>query len=37
MIRFNGVTGSEQGQYVCTGTNEVGSVTVTANLLIQGN
>ena len=36
VLRFNQVTGEEQGQYICTATNEVGSITATATLEIAG-
>lgn len=36
VIRFNSVTGPEQGSYVCSATNEVGTVTATAMLTIKG-
>ena len=36
VVRFIQVTGPEQGPYICTATNEVGSVTATAVLKIQG-
>ncbi|XP_076086554.1 basement membrane-specific heparan sulfate proteoglycan core protein-like isoform X4 [Mytilus galloprovincialis] len=36
VIMFKGVTGEEAGGYICTATNEMGSVTATATLIIQG-
>ncbi|XP_067659130.1 basement membrane-specific heparan sulfate proteoglycan core protein-like isoform X2 [Haliotis asinina] len=36
VIMFKGVTGDEQGSYVCTATNAMGTVTVTATLKIEG-
>ncbi|CAH1774180.1 unnamed protein product, partial [Owenia fusiformis] len=36
VIQFNQVTGSEQGPYTCTATNDVGTVTATASLVVQG-
>jgi len=36
VIRFMHVTGPEQGSYVCTATNDIGSVTATAVLTIAG-
>ena len=36
VIRMSGVTGEEQGAYICTATNAAGTVTATANLKIQG-
>ncbi|XP_021372607.1 basement membrane-specific heparan sulfate proteoglycan core protein-like isoform X2 [Mizuhopecten yessoensis] len=36
VIMFKQVTGSEAGQYVCTATNDMGSVSSTAVLIIQG-
>lgn len=35
VIRFNRVTGNEQGQYVCTAENDAGSITGVATLTIQ--
>lgn len=35
VIRFNRVTGNEQGQYLCTAENDAGSITGTATLVIQ--
>ena len=37
VIQFNQITGAEQGTYICTATNSMGSVTLSAALLIQGN
>lgn len=36
VIRFMSVTGAEQGAYICTAENGMGTITVTANLRIQG-
>lgn len=36
VIRFMHVTGPEQGSYICTATNDVGSVTSTAVINIEG-
>ena len=36
VIRFTGVTDEEQGAYICTATNAVGSVTATATLTVAG-
>jgi dystroglycan 1 len=36
VIRFNGVTGPEQGTYVCTAVNSAGTVTASVTLLVQG-
>ncbi|GAB6018614.1 hypothetical protein CHUAL_000299 [Chamberlinius hualienensis] len=36
IIRFNSVTANEQGRYICTANNSVGTVTGVANLIIQG-
>jgi dystroglycan 1 len=36
VIRFTDVTGAEAGSYVCTATNEVGSITATASVNIAG-
>ncbi|XP_048238836.1 basement membrane-specific heparan sulfate proteoglycan core protein-like isoform X2 [Haliotis rufescens] len=36
VIMFKGVTGDEQGSYVCTATNAMGTVTATAILRIEG-
>lgn len=35
VIRFNRVTGAEQGQYVCTAENDAGSITGVATLAVQ--
>ena len=37
VIRFTGATGAEQGAYICTATNEAGTVSMTATLVVQGN
>ncbi|KAK6175562.1 hypothetical protein SNE40_014001 [Patella caerulea] len=36
VIMFKQVTGEEQGQYICTATNVMGTVTGTASLRIEG-
>ncbi|XP_064610527.1 LOW QUALITY PROTEIN: basement membrane-specific heparan sulfate proteoglycan core protein-like [Liolophura sinensis] len=36
VIRFMSVTGAEQGAYICTAENGMGTITVTANLRIKG-
>ncbi|XP_069115040.1 basement membrane-specific heparan sulfate proteoglycan core protein-like isoform X2 [Argopecten irradians] len=36
VIMFKQVTGSEAGEYICTATNDMGSVSGTAVLIIQG-
>ncbi|XP_060073482.1 basement membrane-specific heparan sulfate proteoglycan core protein-like [Ylistrum balloti] len=36
VIMFKQVTGAEAGEYVCTATNDMGSVSATAVLIIQG-
>jgi hypothetical protein len=36
VVMFKGVTGEEAGGYICTATNDMGSVSATATLIIQG-
>ncbi|XP_061163155.1 basement membrane-specific heparan sulfate proteoglycan core protein-like [Saccostrea echinata] len=36
LLMFSRVTGKEQGSYICTATNSMGSVSATATLLIAG-
>lgn len=36
LIRFNEITTEEQGEYMCSATNEVGTVTETASLRVEG-
>lgn len=36
VIMFKRVTGDEQGGYICTATNAMGTVTATVNLRIEG-
>ncbi len=36
VLRFNAVTGAEQGGYICTATNAVGTVTATATMNVIG-
>ena len=36
VLMFERVTGDEQGSYICTATNAVGTVTLTASLVVQG-
>lgn len=35
VIRFNRVTGNEQGQYICTAENDAGTITGVATLTVQ--
>ena len=36
VLQFVDVTGSEEGQYICTATNSAGTSTVTVELNIRG-
>ena len=36
VLRFTQVTGAEAGAYICTATNDAGTTTATASLLIEG-
>lgn len=36
VIRFNGVSSEDQGGYICSATNAVGTITATATLLVTG-
>jgi hypothetical protein len=36
VLRFNSITSAEQGEYMCSATNDVGTVTATASLKVEG-
>ncbi|KAL3861185.1 hypothetical protein ACJMK2_007245 [Sinanodonta woodiana] len=36
VIMFKGTTQQEQGSYICTATNDIGTTTATATLIVQG-
>lgn len=36
VIRFTGVSSEDQGGYICSATNAVGTITATATLLVTG-
>ena len=36
VITFNEITGDEQGTYICTATNAMGSISATASIVVTG-
>ena len=37
VIMFKQITSAQQGSYICTATNDMGTITATASLVVEGN
>ena len=36
VIMFKQITSAQQGSYLCTATNDMGTITATASLIVEG-